>query len=214
MGVIRCAGFLDALDKTTDGQKQAAAQTQVAIVDALYGTDEWRSIVRDTTQTALQREDKLVALYCDRILPFRKYVISRRLPTRSDLGGTMFHLVFATDNETGLEKFNDAAFQVLRKAFQTKPSTDVLQGLLTARYKGKVVEWGEIILDYGSRYKTSWVRNSLKRLVEAGSIRESQLLTRKDRRNPEYDFTMLGGPPAFGAHPNYSAKNAPTAALN
>ena len=111
----------------------------------------------------------------------------------------MFHLVFATDNETGLAKFSDACFVELRKAFQTPPSPDYLQTMLITRYKGRVVEWGQIIVDYGSRFRTGWIKQVLTKLGREGVVQPvSELLTRPDRRNPQYDFTQLGQP-RFGS---------------
>lgn len=196
MGIVRCAGFLEALDNATSEVARVRARKQIDLVNSVYGTDAWQATVRDKSGSSADQEARLVGLYEDNLRRYRRYVISRRLPTRKDFGGTMFHLLFATDNETGLEKFSDATFIALRKSFQTKPASDYLVPMLIRKYRGSQVEWGQIVMDLGTPFRTTWLRAGLKELVRDGAITESELSTREGRRNPIYDFTNAGKLPS------------------
>lgn len=188
MGVNRCGGFLNVVENPNSGPKEVRkARMLVRQLDDLFGSADWRKIVRQSYIEPQDKEEKLIQLYIGQLRRFRKYVVSRRLPT-SEEGLTISYLVFATENETGLEKFCDAAFLNLRKGLQERPHQVDIDNFLQYKFRGQTIEWGQIVELLGTRYRTSWIKSSLRRLSNLRLIEQRTGTTRPERRNPVYLF--------------------------
>jgi three-Cys-motif partner protein len=161
-------------------------------IDDLFGTPEWRSIVKDK-QDAERREIRLLKLYHNQLEQYTTNlrIIDFRMVNRFDQ--TSYYLIFCTHSRHGLRVMKEAMWKVdpkgefqysditdpQRPPFLFDPSQDYAQKLaseLRDRYAGRQVPYQKLktFIDDHPCYLRHHLTEALGYLVDQGEVQASR----------------------------------------
>ena len=95
-------------------------------INRVMGGDHWQAIIAEQQMDSIQREDKIVALYVERLRQFFQFAYTIPVKKRPETGVSLpadqlakYHLIFGTRSPRAVRYMNDVAFKALQSYFAT-----------------------------------------------------------------------------------------------
>jgi three-Cys-motif partner protein len=122
-----------------------SARRAALVLDAVFGTDEWRRIAKHPRLETAEREEALVDLYCQTILgPLFRWHCA--YPVRSKyLSSTQYWLVHASDHLDAHLLMNDEFVTLTTKLFEKTYGGGAFPELITMENVGRIQEAEEAL---------------------------------------------------------------------
>ncbi|MFB6367759.1 three-Cys-motif partner protein TcmP [Paenibacillus elgii] len=123
----------------------------------LFGTDHWRNFIE---LSPAKKHDAFLGLYADQLKNEAKVKYIRSFNVRNKMNATIFDLIYATNNEVGLDKMKSAMWKAdplgnftfrdrtnpgQLVLFEDEPDLEPLKKELLDTFAGKVIDIDKII---------------------------------------------------------------------
>jgi three-Cys-motif partner protein len=165
-----------------------------AVLDAVLGEVAWRDIMYDRTLSAAQKEERVIAAYCDQLRKYTNYACACPVRDRDD-SRVKYYIVFASRHVHALLLMNDIMlnayqehtfakerermplFENTLEDWRTTRDTEQeeLANLIakTVRQSGPIRRatlWQQIVVEHFMQYREAEFRETVQTLVKVGTV--------------------------------------------